>query len=51
MKEADVAQSVDYYLVRRPAALDAASGFYFLGEKGRHVLCDCELIQSYRGGV
>jgi SAM-dependent methyltransferase/uncharacterized protein YbaR (Trm112 family) len=40
----------DYYLVCRPAALDAASGFYFLGEKSRQVFSDRELIQSYRGG-
>ena len=40
----------DYYLVRKPAALDAASGFYFLGEKSRQVFSDRELIQSYRGG-
>ena len=40
----------DYYLVRRPAALDAASGFYFLGEKSGQVLSDRELMQSYRGG-
>ncbi len=40
----------DYYLVSRPAALDAASGFDFLGEKSRQVFSDRELIQSYRGG-
>ena len=40
----------DYYLVRSPAALDAASSFYFLGEKSQQTLSDRELIQSYRGG-
>jgi SAM-dependent methyltransferase len=40
----------DYRLVRKAAALDSASGFYFLGEKSRRVLSDRELVESYRGG-
>jgi SAM-dependent methyltransferase/uncharacterized protein YbaR (Trm112 family) len=40
----------DYYLVDRPAALDAAAAFYFLGEKTDRPLPDRELIASYRGG-
>ena len=40
----------DYYLVGRPAALDAAAGLYFLGEKSRQTLSDRALIASYRGG-
>jgi SAM-dependent methyltransferase len=41
----------DVYLARRPAALDAASGMYFLGVKGPPgwVLSDRDLIASYRG--
>jgi SAM-dependent methyltransferase len=41
----------DLYLARRPAALDAASGVYFLGVKGPPgwVLADHDLIASYRG--
>ena len=41
----------DYYLVRRPPAVDAASGFYFIGKKAGRRLCDRELIQYYRGGL
>lgn len=39
----------DYYLLSRPGALDAASGFYFLGRKSHHALSDEELLKSYRG--
>ncbi|MCA1668631.1 MAG: class I SAM-dependent methyltransferase [Thermomicrobia bacterium] len=41
----------DYYLVRKQAALDAASGFSFLGSKSDTTLSDRELIQRYRGGM
>jgi SAM-dependent methyltransferase len=40
----------DYLLIRRETALDAASAFYFLGEKTDQVLSDRELAASYRGG-
>jgi SAM-dependent methyltransferase len=40
----------DYCLVRKPAALDAASAFYFLGEKSQEILSDRELVRAYRGG-
>jgi SAM-dependent methyltransferase len=41
----------DSFLARRPAALDAASGLYFLGRKGPEgwSLSDSELLASYRG--
>ncbi len=41
----------DYYLVRKQAALDAASGLYFIGQKSSRVLSDRELVKLYRGGV
>jgi SAM-dependent methyltransferase/uncharacterized protein YbaR (Trm112 family) len=39
----------DYWLLRTPAALDAASGYYFLGRKASTVLSDQELVASYQG--
>jgi len=39
----------DYYLARKPAALDAASGLYFLGRKSSQALPDRELVKLYRG--
>jgi SAM-dependent methyltransferase len=39
----------DYYLIDRPGTLDAASGYYFMGRKGDHVLSDRELLTRYRG--
>jgi len=40
---------VDYYLINKSAAFDAASGFYFLGRKEGTVLSDRELIRYYKG--
>jgi SAM-dependent methyltransferase len=39
----------DYLLIDRPGALDAASGFFFMGRKGATVLSDRALLDSYRG--
>jgi len=39
----------DYYLINRPGAFDAASGYYFLGRKSEQVLSDRALIRLYRG--
>jgi SAM-dependent methyltransferase len=39
----------DYYLIDRPGALDAASGYYLLGRKGDRVLPDRELVNLYKG--
>lgn len=39
----------DSYLAKKPAALDAASGVYFMGRKSDAVLCDRELLKLYRG--
>ena len=41
---------LDGWLLRKPAAFDAASGVFFLGTKGERVLSDRELIRLYRGG-
>ncbi|MGE5611968.1 MAG: methyltransferase domain-containing protein [Bacillota bacterium] len=42
---------LDYFLVDRPAALDATSGCYFLGRKSQTVLSDHELMKLYRGNL
>lgn len=39
----------DYYLINKPGALDAASGYYFMGRKAGQVLSDQDLIRLYRG--
>lgn len=41
----------DRRLIDRPGALDAASGYYFLGEKSARVLSDRELVTLYRGAI
>lgn len=41
----------DFLVIRKPAALDAASGFFFLGRKSGTVLSDRDLLQHYRGGL
>jgi SAM-dependent methyltransferase len=40
---------LDALVAQKPGALDAASGFYFLGRKSQYVLPDRELIALYRG--
>ncbi len=42
---------LDGYLVGKPGALDAASGFYFLGRKAEKEIADRELIKLYRGAL
>jgi SAM-dependent methyltransferase len=42
---------LDRWLSRRPAALDACSGCFFLGRRSDTVLSDRELIKLYRGAV
>ena len=39
----------DHLLIDKPGALDAASGYYFLGRKSTVVLSDRELLGLYRG--
>jgi uncharacterized protein YbaR (Trm112 family) len=39
----------DYYLIDKTGTLDAASGYFFMGQKSCEVLSDKELIKSYRG--
>lgn len=41
----------DHYLVNRDAALDSASGCYYLGRKTDTCISDKELLKSYRGGL
>lgn len=40
---------LDYLLINRTAALDAASGYYFIGKKSHKILSDKELIKLYQG--
>jgi SAM-dependent methyltransferase len=39
----------DYLLIDKPGALDAASGYYFIGRKSDQVLSDKKLIKLYKG--
>ena len=39
----------DYILINNPRALDAASGYYFMGIKCDKILSDKELINLYKG--
>ncbi len=41
----------DYLIIDRPAARDAASGLYFMGEKADHALTDRELLAKYDGAI
>jgi SAM-dependent methyltransferase len=40
---------LDYFLIGKKGAIDAASGYYFLGRKSDKTLSDRELITFYRG--
>ena len=39
----------DYFLINKPGALDAASGYYFIGKKSNQILSDKSLIKLYKG--
>lgn len=39
----------DYYLIDKAGTLDAASGYYFIGQKTGKVLSDRELLKLYQG--
>jgi hypothetical protein len=39
----------DYYLIDKTAAVDAASGCYFMGRKEGQMLSDRDLIRYYKG--
>jgi len=41
----------DRYLVQNAGAVDAASGFFFMGRKQTDVLSDRDLIRYYRGAI
>jgi SAM-dependent methyltransferase len=40
---------LDRYLIRNPAAIDAASGFFFMGRKAGVPLSDRDLLAYYKG--
>jgi len=39
----------DYFLIDKPGAFDAASGFFFIGTKSDKALSDRDLIKQFRG--
>jgi SAM-dependent methyltransferase len=39
----------DYFLINKPGAYDAASGYYFLGRKSSKSLSNKELLQQFQG--
>lgn len=39
----------DYFLINKPGALDAASGYFFMGKKSEYPLDDRDLLKLYRG--
>jgi hypothetical protein len=39
----------DYILINKPLAFDAASAYFFLGEKSDKILSDSDLIAGYQG--
>ncbi|NMW21628.1 MAG: methyltransferase domain-containing protein [Chlorobiaceae bacterium] len=41
----------DYYLINKPSTLDAASGYYFIGNKTDNILSDIDLIKLYKGAM
>lgn len=41
----------DRFLARKPGALDAASGLYFIGRKSDKVLSDRDLVKLYAGSI
>jgi SAM-dependent methyltransferase len=41
---------LDKYLIKKPGAFDAASGYYIMARRSEETLSDRDLIQLYRGG-
>jgi SAM-dependent methyltransferase len=41
----------DHYLIHKPAAVDAASGYYFIGKKSDQTFTDRELVRYYKGAL
>lgn len=41
----------DYYLIDKPGTFDAASGYFFIGQKSDRVLSFREVVQFYRGMI
>lgn len=42
---------LDYFLLKKPTAFDAASSYFFIGKRSETVLADKDLIASYRGAI
>jgi hypothetical protein len=42
---------LDVFLAKRPGAMDAAGGTYFIGQKSQHRASDDEIRRGYRGIV
>jgi uncharacterized protein YbaR (Trm112 family)/SAM-dependent methyltransferase len=40
---------LDYYLLDKPGAFDAASSYYFMGRKSQQILSDRDLVKLYKG--
>jgi SAM-dependent methyltransferase len=42
---------LDHFLIHKPGTIDAASAFYFMGQKSGETLDDRKLIAGYRGAL
>ncbi len=42
---------LDYFLIDRPGALDAAAGLFFLGRRRETPLADADIVEAYRGAA
>jgi SAM-dependent methyltransferase/uncharacterized protein YbaR (Trm112 family) len=42
---------LDYYLINKRAAIDASSGFFFMGQKDGKILSDRNLVKYYKGAA
>lgn len=40
---------IDYYLINKPGAIDAACLYYFMGSKSSKAISDRDIIKGYRG--
>jgi len=38
-------------MTNKPSTLDAASGYYFIGNKTDNILSDIDLIKLYKGAM
>lgn len=42
---------LDYFLINKPSVFDAASAYFFLGQKSEKILSDEDLIADYQGMI